>query len=764
MFKQFIPAGAALVAILVTAGCSSADGTSNDLTDDSTSGGTESIAGKAADGYLAGARVCLDLNSNSACDDGEPSTTTTNGGAYTLEGVTQEQIDNSPIVVEIIVGETIDEDEPGVAIEKTYTLSAPAGSAFVSPLTTMVQNEIKEKGLSPDEAKASVQTKLGTDLDPTGDYVAGSDSGTTAAEFQRLHKVAQVTRAVMQKNIELVESVVSETGVSMEDLTALIIEQVINALDDIRQAVDDSGSDFNPDTLASSENLDGTRLDPTTVEDDLQARQDRKEAVAANLGTLVTSGGGLNFFESDKDEDVVMYQYGNVIADEQGTISISKFGYDDGQSGWVASAGNDSQDQNCILANATWNCLAEDEETITTDGDKVRILRGGLTTAEELISGLEVNLVGKRIVTYLDRPYHAVMDPTAVFETGATGYQLTFTRTNDIYEVYKNNVANVSECWNGDFVEGNTWAPTDVWCNNVFVRTGDGNGETDGAAATALSQLISTTAASNPSNREDIGGVDIYGDDQEWAVELVNGGVANIYEIEYSDAGQNVEKVATGSWSQKTVDSKAVLLVNLPANIAFRGGYDEGQVQMYTVVDGYVRHGEMMPAGARGDRQWVFNGAGRDQIKAGFDFSLLDSLVACDIADNEDSSISDFTTAATNCSAVSFVSNDVAGKAFALRDGAFNFTQDGNGLYQGEVDDGEYASLAFTWEINGDGHIVLNTQRTANGTTKFMRMNLAKVESNARQMSVVTFGQDSQSSSTLGSSTGEVRGEIWNIR
>jgi hypothetical protein len=43
-------------------------------------------------------------------------------------------------------------------------------------------------------------------------------------------------------------------------------------------------------------------------------------------------------------------------------------------------------------------------------------------------------------------------------------------------------------------------------------------------------------------------------------------------------------------------------------------------------------------------------------------------------------------------------------------------------------------------------------------------MNLAKVEVNARQMSVVTFGQDSESSSTLGASTGEVRGEVWNVR
>lgn len=763
MFRHTIPAGAALAAILVTVGCSSPSNDPNDTADDPTSSNGTSLEGKAADGYLAGARVCLDLNSNNACDDGEPSTTTANGGSYSLEGVTQEQIDNSPIVVEIIVGETIDEDEPGVAIEKKYTLTAPAGSAFVSPLTTMVQNEIKEKGLTPDEAKASVQNKLGTDLDPTEDYVAGSDDETDNAEFERLHKVAQVTRAVMQKNIELVEIVVGETGISMEDLTALIIDQVINALDDIQQAVEMSGENFNADDLAASEELGGTRLDPTTVEDELQARDDRKNAVTANLSTLLTSGGGLNFFDSDEDEGVTMYSYGNVQADSEGNITITQYNFD--EESWLENEDGNSQDQNCILANATWNCLAENEETISTDGDNVRILKGGLTAAEELISGVEIDLVGKRVVTYLDQPYHDVIDPTAIFATGATGYQLTFTRTNDIFEVYKDNVEDASQCWGGEFNEGNTWAPTDVWCNNVFVHTGDGNHETDGDAATSLSQLISTSAASNPTSRTDIAGVDIYGNDNEqWAVELVEGGSANIYEIEYDDGSESIDNIATGSWTQTTTDTKAIIALDLPAKVALRSGHSEGQVQIYTVIDGYVRQGEMMPAGARGDRQWVFDGAARDQIKNAFDVSLQESLVACDIADNEDSAVSDFIDAATVCSAVSFITDDIVGKAFALHDGAFSFTAEGNGLYQGEVGDDDYASLEFTWVIDGDGYIEINTQRTEDGATEYLRMNMAKIESNARQISVVTLGQDSEDSSTLDTSTGEVNSEVWDIR
>ena len=43
------------------------------------------LKGVVLDGYLVGAKVCLDLNVNWVCDSGEPSTTSTTGGKYTLD-------------------------------------------------------------------------------------------------------------------------------------------------------------------------------------------------------------------------------------------------------------------------------------------------------------------------------------------------------------------------------------------------------------------------------------------------------------------------------------------------------------------------------------------------------------------------------------------------------------------------------------------------------------------------------------------------------
>jgi hypothetical protein len=56
----------------------------------STSATPTTLSGKVIDGYIIGATVCLDINSNNKCDAGEPTTTSGENGAWTLppaEGV-----------------------------------------------------------------------------------------------------------------------------------------------------------------------------------------------------------------------------------------------------------------------------------------------------------------------------------------------------------------------------------------------------------------------------------------------------------------------------------------------------------------------------------------------------------------------------------------------------------------------------------------------------------------------------------------------------
>ncbi len=150
---------------------------------------TASVSGVVADGYLVGATVFSDRNGNRAWDAGEPKTTTAAGGRYTLTG---EEIDLYPLVVLVEAGVTIDEDRPELPVDKSYTLLAPVGqSAFISPLTTLVQGQI-EKGKTVSDAETFIKTALGV---PSANLFANymADAATADSALQIVaQKVAQI--------------------------------------------------------------------------------------------------------------------------------------------------------------------------------------------------------------------------------------------------------------------------------------------------------------------------------------------------------------------------------------------------------------------------------------------------------------------------------------------------------------------------------------------------------------------------------------------
>ncbi|WP_407050831.1 hypothetical protein [Methyloraptor flagellatus] len=135
--------------------------------------------GSAVDGYLAGATVFVDANGNGVLDAGEYSTTTDNNGAYSLPAGLI-----GPIV---ITGGT----DTGTGLANPAAYTAPAGSAIVSPLTTLVQKVAQATGDTSsagiEAAKRSVATAVGlssgTDLlslDPEAGALQGDTAATAA--------------------------------------------------------------------------------------------------------------------------------------------------------------------------------------------------------------------------------------------------------------------------------------------------------------------------------------------------------------------------------------------------------------------------------------------------------------------------------------------------------------------------------------------------------------------------------------------------------
>ncbi len=140
------------------------------------------FSGKVIDGYIVGATVCLDLNSNTKCDAGEPSTTTTAGGAYsfTYSG----SVAGLHVIAEVPVG-AIDEDLG--AVTDAYSLFAPATApSTVTPLTTLVSSEMMASGSSASEAESAVKTSLGISVDLLSNNFKASGDTTVQDTDQKI--------------------------------------------------------------------------------------------------------------------------------------------------------------------------------------------------------------------------------------------------------------------------------------------------------------------------------------------------------------------------------------------------------------------------------------------------------------------------------------------------------------------------------------------------------------------------------------------------
>ncbi|RJG42594.1 hypothetical protein [Motilimonas pumila] len=139
------------------------------------------------DGYLNGAQVWLDLNNNSVLDAGEPNTFSSEGGIAQLVITGIENVQQFPIVAKAIGGQTIDEDT-NLAVATDFLLTAPAGNYLLTPITTLIQQGIKQ-GLSIEEASLQVASQLQLPLEQLSlDYIALelNDVATVARTLIRL--------------------------------------------------------------------------------------------------------------------------------------------------------------------------------------------------------------------------------------------------------------------------------------------------------------------------------------------------------------------------------------------------------------------------------------------------------------------------------------------------------------------------------------------------------------------------------------------------
>lgn len=122
---------------------------------------TSSLSGVAVDGYIAGATVCLDLNNNMLCDNGEPTATTSGNGSFSLN-TTGIEVNGKTLLV---TGGTDIDTNTVLTIPLTSIIDTSLVTQILTPATTLVHAYVSIDGMSLALAKQRVATRLGVSSD-----------------------------------------------------------------------------------------------------------------------------------------------------------------------------------------------------------------------------------------------------------------------------------------------------------------------------------------------------------------------------------------------------------------------------------------------------------------------------------------------------------------------------------------------------------------------------------------------------------------------
>lgn len=152
-------------------------------------GGSTELTGAVIDGYIEGAKVCLDIDDDGACGDTEPSTFTQANGGYSLD-VSSRATAGRSIIAEI-PDTAKDSDDAGLTLaaagKSAYVMATPADQPdVITPLTTLIVGKVKSDSITLAQAKAQVLEQLGLPegTDPHEDHIAKGNQSVHAAARQ----------------------------------------------------------------------------------------------------------------------------------------------------------------------------------------------------------------------------------------------------------------------------------------------------------------------------------------------------------------------------------------------------------------------------------------------------------------------------------------------------------------------------------------------------------------------------------------------------
>lgn len=539
---------------------------------DSDVGTTASISGKAADGYLTDAKACLDSNLNKLCDANEPSAMTGSAGEFTIQAE-QSAIDTAPILIEAIAGKTVDLDDPNNTISDNYTLSAPAKSLFVSPISTLVQNEI-ELGSSQQEAIESISQKLGSTIDIAADYVKlSAEDSADSPEYERLHKTAQVLVDIQVKKAKELQTV---SGVAHSDKMAVINAELEKQLDQIANKVDAAGDSFDSAAVADDvlPNMDITE---ENLQDKVDAIESEKNAVSSDMLALLKS---VSIGNVMSDGPLLYHELLELQQEKTyGSMHDLRFTLMEYDGSYETLRPVTETPTNLLLTDAGWE-VADDKIIGLQQTNGVDVLVTALPELSMQVSVKKMNVSNKSMLSFVGddaKAWKGIVDESATFAPETYAYML---KTKPVQQRY---VINTHPHW----CTAEEWENRNKICN--VIQTSNGSSMVD---ATSLASVTKDTADMQQQGTIGLG----FGTSHRVVAEMLVDGTAHFYSIGYSD--DTLTAIDSGTWSDQVILDQTIRVITAPPSVyrnLYNSNFSSDNKAYIAQVKGFLRAIEKRP-------------------------------------------------------------------------------------------------------------------------------------------------------------------------
>ena len=437
------------------------------------------ISGAVIDGYIQGATVCLDVNSNLICDPGEPSSTTDKDGSYSISY--NGSIDG--LLVLAVVPKGAIDSELG-EVKQAFDLMSPAENALtVTPITTLVASDMATRKVSVEDAVNAVQAQfnfqkplLDYDFKKAGDadtlkvaQVIAASMANAKQEFKTLNDNGKLgltpSELVKAVNNDVKANVLPQLILS--DGTSAI-KTTFNNQEDLVTAVAIKATAENPlsgriqQIVAQTKAGDGsvTKMSDAFKEGIVIGELDSGDYIDAN-GKRVGNWSGftnqlsIEFIKYDPSTDV-------------GVSSIEKvWTTDSGVSDWYKVFSNDQFEVTYTFVGSEWISRIGDDlqgKPIFQDNCLVLPVKSGSDVGTR-VCAISKNLAGKKLSEFLkdengknsvcktpNGSAVANCDPNQVFPPNSIAYDLSLSTNTNLYEAWTG-----SEDWDGYDFKGKDW-------------------------------------------------------------------------------------------------------------------------------------------------------------------------------------------------------------------------------------------------------------------------------------------------------------------